>query len=146
MNWRQEAIVKLRDYEARRQSLENIPQELKRLKSELTNVRSLRTDAAPASGGGNRREDALLDNIVRQTELERALRRARAWVRQVDAGLAVLDDDERIILERFYIYGAKGAAGSLCEQLNIERSTVYRKRDNALRRFTIALYGVLETE
>ena len=62
------------------------------------------------------------------------------------AALAVLDDEERLILDKFYIHRAKGNVGDLCERLNVEQSTVYRKRDNALRRFTIALYGVTETE
>ena len=32
-------------------------------------------------------------------------------------------------------------AKRLCEQLGVEQSSVYRKRDGALYRFTLALYG-----
>ena len=62
----------------------------------------------------------------------------------VEGGLSVLDDEERLVLDRFYIHRAKGNVGELCERLNVEQATVYRKRDIALRRFTIALYGPLE--
>lgn len=146
MNWKREAIDKLKNYEARREALENIPKEIKRLESAYAGIRSATTDGTPVSGGGNTREDSMLSNIVHRDELKRRLREARLWVAQVDKALAVLDDEERLVLDRFYIHRAKGNVGELCERLNVEQATVYRKRDSALRRFTIALYGVTETE
>jgi DNA-directed RNA polymerase specialized sigma subunit len=146
MNWKREAIDKLKNYEAHREALENIPKEIKRLESAYAGIRSATTDGTPVSGGGNTREDSMLSNIVHRDELKRRLREARLWVAQVDKALAVLDDEERLVLDRFYIHRAKGNVGELCERLNVEQATVYRKRDSALRRFTIALYGVTETE
>ena len=146
MNWKREAIDKLKNYEAHREALENIPKEIKRLESVYSSIRSATTDGAPVSGGGNTREDSMLSNIVHRGELKRRLREARLWVAQVDKALAVLDDEEQLVLDRFYIHRAKGNVGELCERLNVEQATVYRKRDSALRRFTIALYGVTETE
>ena len=146
MNWKREAIDKLKNYEAHREALENIPKEIKRLESAYAGIRSATTDGTPISGGGNTREDSMLSNIVHRDELKRRLREARLWVAQVDKALAVLDDEERLVLDRFYIHRAKGNVGELCERLNVEQATVYRKRDSALRRFTIALYGVTETE
>ena len=138
MNWKREAIDKLKNYEAHREALENIPKEIKRLESAYAGIRSATTDGTPVSGGGNTREDSMLSNIVHRDELKRRLREARLWVAQVDK--------ERLVLDRFYIHRAKGNVGELCERLNVEQATVYRKRDSALRRFTIALYGVTETE
>ena len=146
MNWKREAIDKLKNYEAHREALENIPKEIKRLESAYAGIRSATTDGTPVSGGGNTREDSMLSNIVHRDELKRRLREARLWVAQVDKALAVLDDEERLVLDRFYIHRAKGNVGELCERLNVVQATVYRKRDSALRRFTIALYGVTETE
>ena len=146
MNWKREAIDKLKNYEAHREALENIPKEIKRLESAYAGIRSATTDGTPVSGGSNTREDSMLSNIVHRDELKRRLKEARLWVAQVDKALAVLDDEERLVLDRFYIHRAKGNVGELCERLNVEQATVYRKRDSALRRFTIALYGVTETE
>ena len=87
-----------------------------------------------------------MSNIVLRDELKRRLKEARLWTAQVDKALAVLGEEEKLVLDRFYIHRAKGNAGELCERLNVEQATVYRKRDSALRRFTIALYGVTETE
>jgi len=146
MNWKREAIDKLKNYEAHRAALESIPKEIKRLESAYTGIRSATTDGTPVSGGGNTREDTMLSNIVHRDELKRRLKEARLWVSQVDKALAILDDEERLVLDKFYIHRAKGNVGELCERLNVEQATVYRKRDSALRRFTIALYGVTETE
>jgi hypothetical protein len=33
----------------------------------------------------------------------------------------------------------------LCEKMQVEKSSIYRKRDKALERFTLALYGALES-
>lgn len=146
MNWKREAIDKLKNYVAHQEALGNIPKEIKRLESAYAGIRSATTDGTPVSGGGNTREDSMLSNIVHRDELKRRLREARLWVAQVDKALAVLDDEERLVLDYFYIHRAKGNVGELCERLNVEQATVYRKRDSALRRFTIALYGVTETE
>ena len=43
--------------------------------------------------------------------------------------------------ERFYMCPEKGSVERLCSELGLESSSVYRKRDKALRRFTVALYG-----
>lgn len=63
----------------------------------------------------------------------------------MDGGLAVLDGEERLVLERFYIHRAKGNVERLCDELHLEKSRVYELKDKALRHFTIALYGLTET-
>ena len=147
MNWKREAIDKLKNYEAHKQALECLPKEIRRLESAYTGIRSATTDGTPVSGGGgSTREDSMLTNIVHRDELKRRLKEARLWVAQVDKALAVLDDEEQLVLDRFYIHRAKGAVEALCESLGLEKSAVYDRRDKALRHFTLALYGVTETE
>lgn len=146
MNWKREAIDKLKNYEAHKQALENIPREIKRLESAYTGLRSASTENAPVSGGGGTREDCVLSNIVLRDELKRRLKEARLWTAQVAKALAVLGEEETLVLDRFYIHRAKGAVEALCESLSLEKSAVYDRRDKALRHFTLALYGVTETE
>lgn len=145
MNWKREAIDKLKNYEAHKQALENIPREIKRLESAYTGLRSASTENAPVSGGGGTREDCALSNIVLRDELKRRLKEARLWVAQVDKALAVLDDEERLVLDRFYIHRTKDSVGELCDRLNLEKTAVYDRREKALRHFTIALYGITES-
>ena len=145
MNWKVEAIDKLRQYEAKKHSLYSIPIEIARLKSAMQSIRSATADCTPVNGGGSGREDMMLSNIVYREELERSLDQVKKWVAQVDAGLEILSADERLILDRFYIHHEKGAADRLAGDLKIDVKTVYRRKDAALRHFTVCLYGATES-
>ncbi len=145
MNWKHEAIDKLTQYEAKKQSLRNIPEEIKRLESAMQSIRSASSDGSPTKGGGSGREDMYLSNIVLREELERSLEQAQKWVNLVDAGLDLLSADDRKILDRFYMNPVRGAADRLAEELYMDVKTVYRKKDGALRRFTVSLYGSTES-
>lgn len=144
MNWKTEAVDKLKQYEAKRKSLQNIPMEISRLESDMVRIRSASADGTPVNGGGSGREDMMLSNIVHRQELERSLEQAKTWVALVDAGLEILSAEERQILDRFYINPAKGNVDRLCGELRVEKSQVYAKKDYALHRFTTALYGCQE--
>lgn len=145
MNWRHEAIEKLRRYDTMRQAMRNIPEEIERLRSEATALRSASAESIHVKGGGGNREDALINNLVQRQELERTLRHVRQWLNVADRGLLALDNDERLILQHLYLYPQKGATELLCSELGIEQSSVYRKRDQAIHRFTAAIYGFLDT-
>lgn len=138
-------MEKLRRYDIMRQAMRNIPEEIARLKAESTALRKASTDAVHVKGGGGRREDALINNLVQQQELEQTLRQVRQWLNVADRGLLALDTDERLIVQHLYLYPQKGAIERLCSELGLEQSSVYRKRDQALHRFTAAIYGFPET-
>lgn len=144
MNWKFEAIDKLKQYEAKKHALNAIPEEIDRLEAAMQSIRSATSDGTPVKGGGSGREDAYLSNIVRREELGRSLDQAQKWVDFVNAGLSFIAEDERMILDRFYINPAKGNVDRLCMELGCEQATVYRRREQALRSFTLALYGCME--
>jgi len=143
MDWKREAADKLKDYEARRQALVNLSEEIERLKAAMSGIRSANSEVAPARGNG-RREDALLSNLVHRQELELRLEDARLWVSMVERALSVLDQEERLILEGLFVNKSKGSVDRLCERLNVEKTAVYERKDKALRHFTLALYGATE--
>lgn len=144
MNWKTEAVEKLRRFDAMRQSLVCLPEEIRRLESAARGLRGPTTDKIPVRGGGSRREDALLNNIVHRMELQRNLEQAESWVRCAQGALGVLTPQERLILLRLYICPEKKAVDRLCGELDMEKSSLYRLREQALRKFTLALYGVGE--
>lgn len=144
MNWKYEAMEKLKSYNAKKQALRSIPEEITRLESEMRSIRSAASDGTPVSGGGSGREDRYLSNIVHREELSRSLEQAKVWVSLVDAGLAILSQEERLVLDRFYINPARGNVDRLCGEMGIEKSQVYARKDSALHHFTISLYGCTE--
>lgn len=141
MNWRGEAVEKLRKYDAMCRSLQNIPLEVKRLEVDARAIRGARTDGTPVKGGGSGREDALINNIAHRQELTWALEQAKYWVDITRRGLETLTPEEKLVLQRFYLTPEQGSVQRLCMELGVEQSSIYRKRDKALRRFALALYG-----
>lgn len=147
MDWKTAAIEKLKQYEEKRQSLELIPVQIAEIESAMTSIRSAGALSVPVMNSkGNSREDMYINNIDRLDELKRQLEQAKLWIKIVDRGLSVLNREERLVLERLYINREKYAADRLCDDLGLMDSrTVYKRRDQALRLFTVALYGCVES-
>lgn len=145
MNWKTEAKEKLRRYSAMQLATINIPLEIQRLEMEAQSIRSARSDATPVHGGGSGREDALLNSIVKRQQLLSSLHQAKLWMKETDQALSVLSEADRLILKQLYIHPDAGSVPRLCKDLGCGKSTIYRRRDEALYLFTIALYGAVET-
>lgn len=142
MNWKAEAKEKLQRYDAMRLATINIPEELERLEIDAQSIRSAKLDAPAAAGGTNRREDALLNNIIQRQELLWTLQQAQIWLKSTDRALTALPPQEKLILHRLYMYPERGSIERLCKELGMEASSVYRRRDKALKHFTLAYYGI----
>lgn len=145
MNWRREAQEKLGAYADVRRSLENIPMQILWLKKQCGGVSRGWSDSPGIRATARSREDAIINNIAARQELQWSLEQARRWVKIVDRGLAVLEPEERLILEQLYMYPQAGALEKLCLDLGVEKTSIYRRRDRALEKFTRALYGVTES-
>ena len=63
------------------------------------------------------------------------------WLDVTHKGLGVLTPEERLVVQMLYIMPKKGNVARLCDLLDCGQSTVYRRRDKALEKFTVALYG-----
>lgn len=135
-------MERLRRYPAMRNSLEAIPRELERLTEEAQGLKSMKLGVV-SSRKQRAQENRLLDNLVRRQELELQLHRSSGWVEDTDDALELLTPQEQKILRRLYMEEAD--ATSVCRELGMERSSLYRYRDGALRKLTLALYGGMES-
>ena len=145
MDWKREAVGKLKTYAARKGSLRSTAEEIKRIEERMTSIHSASADSVPVHGGTSTREDMLINAISQIDELKRAAEDTKKWVAIVDAALGELSAQERLILDRFYIHRAMGNVDRLCEELHLEKSRVYTLKDAALKHFTVAMYGWTET-
>lgn len=143
MNWKYESMEELREYEAKRMAVESIPEEIQQLRTQMVKLGGS-GNSTPVKGGGSPWEDRQINLIVKMEKLKSSLSYAKEWVTKVEKGLFVLTDEERLILDRFYINPAKGNVDRLCGELCLEKSTVYERKDKALRRYTLARYGCME--
>lgn len=144
MDWKQAAIQRLKDYEARKKAVALLGEQIKNLEMQFASIRGAKTDGEPVMGSnGNRREDILLSNIVLRDELKANRQIAGREIEITEKGLAALNDEERRILELFYISRPYDHVTRLCQELKVEKSEVYRRKNTALDKFTIACYGVV---
>ena len=143
MDWKRDSIEELREYGAKRTALASIPAEISQIKSEMSRLCG-GSNAVPVKGGGSVWEDRQINLIVKKDKLETSLAYVRTWVKKVESGLAILTQEERLILDRFYINPEKGNVDRLCGDLHLEKSAVYARKEAALRRYTLARYGCVE--
>lgn len=139
--WRMDALNELQAHNARKQALINLPERIAELETAAVGIHSASSDGAAAKGGGSGREDRLLNNIVARDKLAESLEENRKAVARVERSLNALSEDDRRILEVFFITPRKGAAAQLAGELGVEEKTVYNRRNNALRLFQIAMSG-----
>lgn len=143
--WKYKAIDKLKDYPLKKTALINLPEEIKRLEIEAQSIKSATSDGMPVKGGGNGREDRLISNIVTREEHKAMLSMAKLAVEMVDRGLSALNQDEKHILNEMYINKSSGSKERLMSEYCIsEESSLYKKINKALLRFTMAMYGITE--
>lgn len=145
MNWKREVVDKLRRYDLMQHAARNIPEEISRLEINSKGMRKATACAVPTKGGGNRYEEMLINNLVQRQEMRWTLEQIQRWLQVVNRGMEALDPVEKQILERMYIYPESSAQERLCADLGIETSSLYRRRENALRKLTLAMYGTMES-
>lgn len=139
--WKKQAEADLKIYEASKQALINIPDQIKELEEKMASIRSQTADSVSIKGGGGSRDDAYLNNIVARDRLSANLEDNRRFVSRVSNALSILTEDEKELLRRFYIIPEKGAAYNMAGEKHVDHKTVYRWKDEALERFVTAMYG-----
>lgn len=144
MNWATVSIQRLKDYEIRKQAAENITEQIELLQERFTAIRSATTDGTPTPTNANRREEMLAYNVTMREELTRNLAFAKREISLTEKGLAALTDKEKRILNLFFINRTRNHIQQLCDELYISKTELYRLKDEALRKFTIAMYGIVD--
>ena len=144
MKWSDCAIQDLRKYKYLKASMESIPERMEALCCRFESAKGAATDKVPVKGGLSRYEDNLIDIIVEKERLKYLYRANKTLLDLIERGLDSLDKTERLVLDRFYIDRPKGHVEKLMEELNYEKSRVYEIKDQALYKFTIAMYGIVE--
>ena len=144
-NWCVFSIQRLRDYEERLTAVENLEEQIESLQDRFTAIRAAKTDGTPVQGGNeNKREEMLIANIAMREELKNNLDITKREISITEKGLEALTAEEHKILSRFYICRTKGYIERLCDELYISKTELYRQKDIALKRFTMACYGIVE--
>ena len=142
MNWKEEVAEKLQRYPAMVRAAKAIPLELEALEQEACGLQAVRMGS---TGVRNSRanEERLMNIFVRRQELEMQLANTESWLAIVNRGMRQLDHWDQRVLELWYFQ--KLSLGEICQDLGVERSSLYRHRDAALKNLTLSMYGALES-
>ena len=144
MNWQTVAKDRLKEYKGRITAIECIKEQIEMLENSFTSIRSATTDSIAVSDNTNRRENMLINNIATRDGLKHNLKVAKTEVKITEKGLMCLTPEEKRILELFYIERHSDYIERLCDELFISKSELYRRKDEALKKFTRACYGIVE--
>lgn len=141
MNWKNEAIERLKSYECTCNAIKSLALQEAALMAELHSMGHFHTDAPVRHSPGDR-EERRLDQMVKLELIRSRLQQNKLWKNATEQGLSALSQEERQVLQRLYMHPKRGAMEQLSQALGMERSTVYRLRDKALERFTLATFGI----
>lgn len=142
MSQLKDTIQRLRNLDAQRDALTNIPDRIKILELEHEGLKATQTDGISVSGGNdNRQEEAMLNNILKRQNLSRDYERTSMDVAQLEAALDKLSPTDRTVLEVFFVSRPRNYMDVLCEELHCEVAHVYRTKDKALLELTRRLCG-----
>ncbi len=139
MNWKKETENELRDYKKKQDALGNIPEIVARIDYELMLIKSQQN---AGSISHYKLDDVILDNIIKKSELERNLSLIHERIDLIERGLDNISYDERRILQDFYVDRPADYILKLCAEFGCEKSSIYSRKDTALRNFTMAMYNV----
>lgn len=133
------AKKKLVRYEAMKTALECIPAEIRRLEYEAKRIRASSAIEVP------NKDKLLFENVRLRTDLEQCLIVAKECVETTDIALDALDAQDKLLLAEMFMRFTRGTADRMCEVLDVTEAAVYRRRNKALNRFTLQVYGCLDT-
>ena len=136
------AIKDLQNYELKKTSVEGMQERIKELEARFIKLGG--ASGEPVQGGASKSEDNLANNIDERNRLTTNIESVERHIARVERGLAALDRDERLVLEKFYINRPSRYLDWLCDNLHCEQATVYRIKDRAIYKFTLAMYGLVD--
>lgn len=144
MTTRQHAREVLRVHRYNLAAASALPDEIRRLDLAIASPRVSNPEKLPGGSGENDRLERL---IQRRDELALRLEMAQLAARAVQRALDALRPDERHILEAMDVYGHRGAAERLCDELHYADATSVRRAEaRALDHFAVMLGGVFDVE
>lgn len=136
MDWKICAVEDLRRYNLMKVGILNSQDKLRAIDTSVRHARS------SAEKPHKRLDSRVVDAIVESERLKANITAAKNLTSLIERGLGSLSDDERKILELFYMKDTSKPAAHLINELGYSSRSIYRARDRALEKFTLAMYGV----
>ena len=138
------AIAALKDRPYMQYIIDHTDEEIKEKMAALSDPRSISFEYSSSSGDIHSGESKIAGTIDRVSILETRYKEALEYKKWFENAWDALSDDDRYILSEFYgkehEYG-DGVVDELAEYFHIERSSAYRRKNRAVEKLALLLYG-----
>lgn len=140
---RSAAVDALKDYSSMEFIIANTSSEIKNTRDKMCGVRSPQFDGMPRTHNPQAGEKRILKGIEEIDILQERYRQAVEYMEWFKPAWEQLSEDERYVLETFYNEEGSqtGAVYEICDYFHIERSSAYNKKNRALAKLAVLLYG-----
>ena len=138
------AIDALRDYAGMEHIVTTCPVDLTDMWEQITSAASSVPTGMPGLNDPHAGEARLAASIDEIDVLKERYRRALEYMEWFRPAWESLNEDDRFVLSEFYVYcnnSQEDAVGNICDRFNIARSSAYNKKNHALARLVLFLYG-----
>lgn len=142
---RSATVSALKDYESMKSIAAQAPDELAKLRQQMMRINSPAMSDMPRDPfdphSGEARTVRTLDALE---ALSAKYQQALSYMAWFQSAWETLTEDERYVLECFYMKEEQHQAdhvSEVCETFHIERTSAYKKKDRAVSRLSLMLYG-----
>ena len=140
INWKKEAIEELKRLEDLKESIHHLNERIELTQNQLYNISAVQI--GERVGGSGDGDDVRISKMVELEELKARKLITEKRVQLLQDCLDKLSEEQRLILDRFYIRRTSDYIEELEEVLFKSRAQIYYEKDNALRRLVRLLYGI----
>ena len=140
INWKKEAIEELKRLEDLKESIHHLNERIELTQNQLYNISAVQI--GERVGGSGDGDDVRLSKMVELEELKARKLITEKRVQLLQDCLDKLSEEQRLILNRFYIRHTSVYIEELEEVLYKSRTQIYQEKDRALRRLVRLLYGI----
>ena len=131
----------VKDYGSMKFIIEHTDDEIKAAYEKMGGISSPQFDGMPHTHNPHAAEDRMAEGMDEISVLRERYREAVEFMAWFKPAWEELTEDERYVLECFYM-GADGpAVNAVCERFQIERNSAYRRKNRALSKLSVMLYG-----
>lgn len=138
---RNATIKVLRDYNSMQFIIENTNDEIKGIQENMVGCGGPSLSGMPKAHNPQAGEDKIIKALDAIDVLKERYRQAKEYMEWFEPAWDSLTEEERYVLETFYTDEVKGSIHDICSHYSIERSSAYNKKNRALDKLTLQLYG-----
>ena len=139
------AINALKDFESMNYIIENTKSEIASTQEGMTSLsRPKLSDMPKGSHNPRAAENKIVQAMDTISLLNERYQRAIEYMAWFHPAWLALSEDEQFVLSCFYMSDESRQANGvydICEYFHIERTSAYKKKDRALARLALLLYG-----